>query len=233
MATSSDWLTALGSPAPAPVPHWFEPLGFDGRLSEAAAQAGGFRAGAPFAAAPLPSPPSAQAPQAASGTAPPPAHPDQTSDLLREAEARAFAKGEAAGRAAARAEACQDMARARALRLHFRALDEAALSVLAAELAATVEALCGQVLGDYALDGAALAERCKVAAARLGSGWTGAVLHLHPDDVAALPDGALAGWTIASDPAMDRGALVIEGADGAVRDTPADWRRALAQALRV
>ena len=32
--------------------------------------------------------------------------------------------------------------------------------------------------------------------------------------------------------AKERGALVIEGPDGALRDTPADWRRALAEALR-
>jgi flagellar assembly protein FliH len=156
----------------------------------------------------------------------------QTAAALAAAEARAFAAGESAGRAAASAEAAREAGHMRALRLNFRALDEAAIGVLAEELAATVEALCAGVLGDYARDGAALAARCEAAAARLGSGWPGAVLHLHPDDLAGLPAGALDGWQIASDPAIERGGLLIEGPDGAVRDTPADWRRALAEAVR-
>lgn len=226
MATSSDWLAALGSPAPAPVPGWFEGFGFGAPAGDLADAPASFRAGAPFAFSDLTPPKSKPEPE------PQPEPQSQPDDLIRAAEARAFAQGEAAGRAAAEADARQEMARARAMRLNFRALDEAALGVLAGELAATVEALCHQVLGDYALDGTALAKRCEAAAARLGSGWAGAVLHLNPDDLAALPQGALAGWQIAPDPALERGALVIEGPDGAVRDTPADWRRALAEALR-
>jgi len=225
MATSSEWLAALAAPPDGalPAPRWFETLG----------QHRGFRAGVPFGAlalandeahsddeAPLAPPPAAPAPDV-----PAPDSPEV-------AEARAFATGELAGRAAAAAEAAEEIAHARALRLNFRALDEAALGVLAEELAATVETLCAAVLGDYARDARALAERCEAAAARLGGGWQGAVLHLHPDDLAGLPEGALAGWQIAADPALERGALVIEGPDGAVRDTPADWRRALAEALR-
>ncbi len=223
MATSSDWLGALAAAPPAPpvataAPRWFEAL----------ERPRGFRGGMPFGGdlalfgQPLVSVPSEPVPEA---EVPAP-------DNLALAEARAFAEGEAAGRAAASAEAAREAVHARALRLNFRALDEAALGVLAEELAATVASLCGQVLGEYAADGAALAARCEAAAARLGGGWAGAVLHLHPDDLANLPQGALAGWEIASDPALERGALVIEGADGAVRDTPADWRRALAEALR-
>jgi flagellar assembly protein FliH len=201
----------------AAAPRWFEAL----------ERPRGFCAGAPFAgrAAALADP----APEPAT---PPPA-PDATAGgQIADAEARAFAEGEAAGRAAAEAEAREAIAHARALRLNFRALDEAARGVLAAELAATVEALCAHVLGEYARDPAALTARCEAAAARLGGGWQGAVLHLHPDDAASLPPGALTGWQIATDPALERGALVIEGPDGAVRDTPADWRRALAEAVR-
>lgn len=212
MATSSEWLAALAAPpAPAP-PRWFEALG----------EPQGFRPGAPFArlaAVPEPLPPSPE---------PAPAAADPQADAL----VRAYADGEAAGRAAAAAEAARELAHARALRLNFRALDEAALGVLAEELAATVRELCAGVLGDYARDPAALAARCEAAAARLGGGWAGAVLHLHPEDAASLPEGALAGWNIAADPALERGGLLIEGPDGTVRDTPADWRRALAEAVR-
>jgi flagellar assembly protein FliH len=209
MATSSEWLAAFAA-APLPeAPRWFETLG--------APQ--GFRTGAPFAERF-----DAREPECAQEPVPQLAAPD----ALAEAEARGFASGQAA----TRAETDHELAHARALRLQFRALDEAARAVLAEELAATVEALCVQVLGDYALDGAALAARCEAAAARLGSGWAGAELHLHPDDAAGLSEGALAGWHIATDPALPRGALVIKGPDGAVRDTPDDWRRALAEVLR-
>jgi flagellar assembly protein FliH len=237
MATSSDWLAALAAPPAlppvAPAPRWFE----------ARESPRGFCAGAPFGgrAAALADP-------APEPDTPPPAPDAAAHASLEAAQARAFAEGELAGRAAAEAEAREDLAHARALRLNFRALDAAALGVLAEELAATVEALCAEVLGEYARDPAALAARCEAAAARLGGGWAGAVLHLHPDDAASLPPGALAGWQIATDPALERGALagwqiatdpalergalVIEGPDGAVRDTPADWRRALAEAVR-
>jgi flagellar assembly protein FliH len=221
MATSSEWLAALAAPPALPpveqAPRWFEALGTPR----------GFRAGAPFGGQAA-----AQGDPAPAPASPPPAPDAAAHASLEAAAARAFAEGEAAGRAAAEAEARQEIAHARALRLNFRALDAAALGVLAEELAATVEALCAAVLGEYARDPAALAARCEVAAARLGGGWTGAVLNLHPDDAASLPPGALTGWQIATDPALERGALVIEGADGAVRDTPADWRRALAEALR-
>lgn len=225
MATSSDWLSALAAPPAAPPaamsPRWFEGVG----------QPGGFRPGLPFARA-LDHEPAAPPPAASPDPAP-----AEDATLIGQAtaqaaEARAFAEGEAAGRAAAEAEAREAIAHARALRLSFRALDEAALDVLAQELATTVAALCADVLGDYAVDSTVLARRCEAAAARLGSGWAGAVLRLHPDDAASLPEGALAGWTIAGDPTLERGALVIEGSDGAVRDTPADWRRALAESLR-
>ena len=210
MATSSEWLAALATPPVVQSPRWFEALGTPK----------GFCSETPFAGSVSAAPVS----EAASNSVPELATPD----ALAEAEGRGFA----AGQAAARAEAEQELAYARALKLHFRALDEAARAVLAEELAATVQTLCMQVLGDYALDGTALVARCEAAAARLGGGWAGAVLMLHPDDAAGLPDGALAGWHIATDPALSRGALVIEGPDGAVRDTPAEWQRALAEVLR-
>jgi flagellar assembly protein FliH len=214
MAISSEWLAALAAPAEPVAPRWFEPL----------TAPRGFRAGAPFAVSDPLFEVSAPEPDAA----PEPV----ASDPHDEAVARAFAEGEVAGHKAASAEAARELSHARALRLNFRALDEAALGVLAEELAATVRLLCEQVLGDYAFDPGALAARCEAAAARLGAGWPEAVLHLHPDDAAGLPAGALDGWRIVADPGLERGALVIEGPDGAVRDTPTDWRRALAEAVR-
>lgn len=222
MATSSDWFAALAAPPAPTVPRWFESLGVPR----------GFCAGAPYGEGMVVAAEPAVTPASARDAAPDLAPEAGSSASDDAARARIFAEGEAAGRAAASAEAAAALAHARALRLNFRALDEAALGVLAEELAATVEALCAGVLGEYALDRNALVARCEAAAVRLGNGWQGVVLHLHPDDLAGLPAGALDGWQIASDPALERGGLRIEGPEGTVRDTPADWRRALAEAVR-
>lgn len=50
--------------------------------------------------------------------------------------------------------------------------------------------------------------------------------------VTTLGPEALAEWTVIADSALDVGALLLEGPDGAVRDGPADWRRAIAAAVR-
>lgn len=215
MANSSDWIAALAEPEARAAPRWFESVGSPAGFCEAL----------PFGKAleqwPCPD-----------EFAPPPSEPDTpapTSD--QDAVAQAFADGEAAGRAAALAEAEQLARHQRALRLSFRALDETALEVLARELSDTVIALCDQTLADCAIDPDRLLERCQEAARRLGSGAGDAVLRLHPDDLAMLDDAALAGWQIAPDAALERGGLRLEGADGAVADGPAEWRRAIAVAL--
>jgi flagellar assembly protein FliH len=211
MANSSEWLGALAAPEPV-LPPWLMRLGGEGNA--------GFRAALPFGApepeAPPPAPP------------PPPPAPDLAPDPL----ALAYAEGEAAGRAAAAAEMEAQTAAQRALRLSFRALDEAAMSVLADDLAATVMALCDQVLAECAVDRDALLARCHAAAARIGGAADALVLHLHPDDIAMLGEGALGLWRLAPDTALERGSVTVEGPDGAVSDGPAEWRRAIAAALR-
>ncbi|MEM8723975.1 MAG: FliH/SctL family protein [Pseudomonadota bacterium] len=207
MANSSDWIEQVGALERA-QPDWIAALG--GRE--------GFQPGSPFATAHR-SPPVE--------TSPLPAEPQQT-----DAIARAFAEGEAAGRAAAEADAKAEMERQRELRLTFRAFDQAALDSLASELSETVVALCEQVLEASALDRDGLIERCQWAARRIGSGASQATLHLHPEDIAMLGNDALADWEVRADPAMLRGSLLLESPDGAVRDGPAEWRRAIAEAVR-
>lgn len=154
--------------------------------------------------------------------------PEPQSDPL----ADAFALGEAEGRAAANAEHEALGARQMALRQSFRALDQAAMDALASELAETVVALCAQTLADYRPSPEALLARCKEAARRLGSGAHEAALHLHPDDLALFDGEALKGWQVAADPAVERGGLRFETSDGSISDSPADWRRAIAAAIR-
>jgi hypothetical protein len=153
-------------------------------------------------------------------------------DPLAEAVRAAFARGKAAGRAEAAAEAEGRAARHRALRLTFHALDEAALGVLAEDLAATVMTLTEGVLGVAAVDRTGLIARCEAAARRIGGAAESLALHLHPDDIALIGPEGLAGWNIVPDPASVRGALRIESPEGAVSDGPEEWRRAIAAAVR-
>lgn len=205
MASSSEWLGALGEPPGIP-PSWIALLGEPAEFREAVA----FRTQEADAPAPL--------------------VPDR--DLARDALAHAFAEGEAAGRAAAAAEAETAATRQRALRLAFRTLDEAAREALSDDLTATVMALCDAALAECAIDRDALTARCQAAARRIGGAAEALTLHLHPDDIAALDPAAVAGWQVTPDAALERGAVLIEGADGAVSDGPAEWRRAIAAAVR-
>jgi flagellar assembly protein FliH len=212
MANSSDWLGALGAdsgPA-ASQPGWLA-------LLDAPAD---FREAMPFVAVPDAAP-----------VPPPPSEPALKPDA-EDAAALAYARGHEAGRAAALAEAEQQAARQRALRLAFRTLDEAARDVLATDLADTVIALCESVLAGHATDRAGLLARCLAAAHRIGGAASALRLHLHPDDIARLGPELLADWTVIADSALEVGGLLLEGPDGAVRDGPADWRRAIAAAVR-
>jgi len=215
MANSSDWVGAFVA-APDPdtaeeaAPGWLALLG--------AGEGAGFREAALFAAPEEPAPPPAPAEPDADGPDP---------------HARAYADGLAAGRAAAEAEGEARGARQRALRLNFRALDEAAMEVLADDLAATVLHLCDGVIGEAARDPAGLRERCILAARRIGGAAESLVLHLHPDDIDLLGEEALAAMRLAPDPALEPGSVVIEGGEGTISDGPAEWRRAIAAALRL
>lgn len=209
MANLSEWIGALAEP-PAAQPGWMALL----------AEPEAFREAMPFAQTPEPA------------ARPEPEPEPEPAEPAVDALAQAFARGEAAGRAAAEAEAAAEAARQRTLRLAFRALDEAALAALSQDLADTVIALCNGALAGAALDRDALLARCEVAARRIGGAAATLRLHLHPDDIAVIGAEALAGWTVMPDPALERGGVLIEGADGAVSDGPADWRRAIAAAVR-
>ncbi len=212
MANSSEWFGRLTDAGP-PSPGWVALLG----------EAQDFREAWPGIAAAEPPP----APEPVPGPAPEP-----VADPSPDALAQAYAEGQAAGRAAALAEAEHNAARQRALRLAFRNLDEAASEVLAADLADTVIALCDRVLEGHAADRTALMARCREAAGRIGGAPAALRLHLNPADAESLGPAALEGWAVIADSAVEAGGLLLEGPDGALRDGPADWRRAIAAAVR-
>lgn len=211
MASSSSWVDSLAT-SDASMPGWIaaarEPTQFDPT--------------SPFLRA---KPEPAEAEKEASAPAPAVTHEKSEWD-------RGYAEGEAVGRAAALAEAEQDQHKHAALRLAFRTLDQAALDTLSAELTETVIALCDAALGTHATDPEALQSRVAEAAQRFGTAAQSCSLHLNPDDLAVIDQGALGDWEVVSDSLLERGEIMLAGPDGAVRAGPAEWRRAIAAAVR-
>lgn len=145
--------------------------------------------------------------------------------------ADALADAERRGREAALEEMAGEGAARASLKLSFQRLDEQLHEQLAQRMAETVAALCEATLAPLALDADALQRRCLSAAACVGDGLADAVLRLHPDDIALLDTAFAADWTIAPSPQQARGTVVIDMAEGAVRDGPEEWHAALREAL--
>ncbi|MDJ0979139.1 MAG: FliH/SctL family protein [Erythrobacter sp.] len=220
MANSSEWIAEVGAVPQARLQSSSRSDWIAALAPDAPASPSGFLEGAPFAT-------SVQAVEIEPST------PDSDHGS---AEDDAFLRGLAEGKAEA-TRACEDQLererkRFRDLRLAFRALDAAALEALAQDLSETVLALCRQVIGEYAIDDAAVLSRCQRAAERLGAGPSDLTLYLNPETRAKLDESALPGWTLAEDPALAPGSLRLTSADGSVRDGPEDWARAIAEALR-
>lgn len=157
-------------------------------------------------------------------------------DPLEQARAQGYAQGAAEARREAEAlAAAQDAARHR-LEAAFRAIDAHELDALETRLRETVEALCASVLADAALDPAGLAARVRRAAQMLARADDQRVIRLHPEDFALLghhlPAGWPEDWHYEPDPALERGTVRVDGAMGGVEDGPAQWRKALDEALQ-
>ncbi len=214
MANSSDWLGAV-SGAATHLPDWMA----------ATPNSSGFDARLPFLRLAKPN----NEPSALQTSVPVPA--PQLDPHASEVE-RAFAQGMAEGRAAATVELSEELERQRALRLVFRQLDQAAMDSLASELATTVEALCRQALDGFELSADSLRAHCEAAAQKLGSAASECRLQLHPDDLSMLDEDTRTAWRAEANPVLERGTVVMIGPEGEVRDGPAEWRRAIAAALR-
>ncbi len=215
----SDWMArAAGGSATSATsrPGWMAALGLS-----AEASADGFCEVSPFGGRPKEPEPEE------------PPEPDTPEPLSPQEEAymRGFAEGHAEAKRVGDADLALEQTRYRDLRLVFRAMDEAAMDALVHDLNATVLALCEPVLKDYALDAAALTQRCQDAARRLGAGPRDLTLHLHPETRARMDPAAFAGWTIEDDATLAPGAVCLVGLDGSVRDGPEDWMRAFAETL--
>ncbi len=149
--------------------------------------------------------------------------------------AAAFAEGYAQGADHARAEAAAALAgevEARAaLDLSFTRLDAEIAETLRQRLAETVTALCEAALAPHALDHAALVTRIERAVAMLARADDERVIRLHPEDLKLVAPRLPDDWKLIEDPALPRGGLRVETANGGVEDGPAQWRRAITEAL--
>ncbi|MEO1489575.1 MAG: hypothetical protein AAFR88_09110 [Pseudomonadota bacterium] len=222
MASSSNWLAALGSEdaRATTAPPWI--------AQKAGPQ--NFNAASPFAQvapAPIPAPPEPDC-------EPEILEPDpgeRELSAIEQARADGFAEGYAEGQRQAEAALRPEIEHIRALRLAFRTLDAAAIETLTIDLQQSVLALCAQVLGEAALSPDGLKERCLAAVERISGVAEQCTLHLHPLDIDALAKDAFAGFNVAPDPTLQRGGLRVSGPDSEVRDGPQDWQRAIAEAL--
>lgn len=156
---------------------------------------------------------------------------DSQDDPVAIARAEGYAQGlaDAGSEAVARAEA--DDAAREALALSFVRLDREHEEDLRTRLRDTVIALCEATLAPAAIDPEALSARVTRAAALLARADDERVIRLHPEDVALVAPRLAADWNIVPDPALERGAVRVEAANGGIEDGPAQWRRALAEAL--
>ena len=149
---------------------------------------------------------------------------------------RAFAQGYAQGADEARAAALAEAALADAARHRIETalsrLDAALVDQLQDRLRETVVALCEAAIAPAAIDPVALAARVTTAAAMLARAEDARVIRLHPEDLALVGNRLPEDWHFEPDPALERGSVRVEGANGGVEDGPEHWRRALAEALR-
>lgn len=154
-----------------------------------------------------------------------------THDPIGAAWADGHAAGLAEARTAAQEQAQQDAAARHKIELALARLDSDLAEQLRIRLLTTVEALCEAAIAPLALDHAALATRVERAAAMLARADDTRLLRLHPADLALLEGRLPDDLAVAADAALERGALRMETASGGVEDGPAQWRRALAEAL--
>jgi flagellar assembly protein FliH len=159
-----------------------------------------------------------------------PAMPEEPAIDLDAEREEAFSLGYEEGLAAGRAEADAEKAALRNLARALDTLKPEPTPALGQMIAATVERLVGEIMGQVQIDRATLIARAEAAAAVIGEETRPAVLKLNPADVARL-DGAELPVSVEADPTVALGALRLETAHGWVEDGPALRLKKLAAAL--
>ncbi|MFM5908724.1 MAG: FliH/SctL family protein [Novosphingobium sp.] len=168
---------------------------------------------------------------AAQDHAPPPETAEEPQDPVELAFADGFAAGLASAQSEAAARAKDDEQAAQKLGLTLARLDSDTAETLRQRFVDTVMALCEATLVPFALDSEALAIRVERAVAMLARADDERVIRLNPEDLKLVAGKLDQQWTVQGDPALARGELRVETANGGVEDGPAQWRRALAEAF--
>jgi flagellar assembly protein FliH len=133
--------------------------------------------------------------------------------------AEAMAQGFAAGIEAGRREANEERVALRVLASNLECLKAEPTLGLGVMIAATVERLLHQVVGEVEVCRETLMDRAQAAAALIGDETKPAVLKLNPDDLARL-DGAELPVHAEADAMLQPGELRLETAGGAIEDGP-------------
>lgn len=193
------------------------------RLLDSLARPSAFQPDARFAAA---------RPSTAEQEPRPPLSEAAVPDPIAEAFGQGFAMGHQQASHEARIRADAEAAAHDKLSMAFKRLDEARAEELRLRLRDTVSALCEAAITPLALDPDALLRRIGVAMAMLTRADDERLIRLHPEDLRLVSARLLAEWQVQPDAALERGSLRIETATGGVEDGPANWRRAIAEALQ-
>lgn len=133
--------------------------------------------------------------------------------------AEAMAQGFAAGIEAGRREADEERAAIRVLAANLQGLKAEPTQGLGMMIAATVERLLHQVVGEVEVCSATLIDRAQAAAALIGDEVRPAVLKLNAQDLARL-DPAELPVPAEADPLLSPGELRLETANGSIEDGP-------------
>ncbi|WP_068089626.1 FliH/SctL family protein [Novosphingobium rosa] len=157
-------------------------------------------------------------------------------DPVAQAREEAHAQGYAEGHAEAEHDFLQREALRARFAFSFDRIDGQCAEQLRNRLMDTVMALCEATLAPLALDKEALAARVKRAVAMFARADDERVIRLNAEDLELVREHLPEDWTFVVDPALEPGALRVETSSrgmegGGVEDGPAQWRRAIAEAL--
>lgn len=135
-------------------------------------------------------------------------------------EEEAYARGVADGRRSVEAEIAVERHAIGQLADALQNLRPEPTLPLAVLLAETVDRLVREIVGEVDVDGLKLLARTKAAAALIGEATQPARLRLNPDDMALLAEANLS-VELEGDPALPRGSVLLETAEGWIEDGPA------------
>lgn len=154
-------------------------------------------------------------------------------DPISQAFADGYMKGAEETLLQARVTAAEEAAARGRIETALDRLGEAETLRLEERLRETVLALCQEAMAPLAIDPTGLRARIRKALDLLRRAEDDRILRLHPEDLALVADRLPDGLKVEPDPALQRGGLRIETAEGGVEDGPEQWRRAIAEALRL